>query len=409
MVWVARTTPGSFSMVLTTLLDIDDRADVPAAVADEDADPRLFIGDIVLVRDTSSSTVRVLRAEASSSMAIDAAPLACVTVSGMSLGSWNAPPTKTPGRDVDSGCEPVRRAEAVFIELDAELRQHSTADCEGSRPTASTTRSNSSSRELAVFIEEADARIHRPRHLDDARGNALDVADAVLVLGPLVVLVEILAVGADVHVEDRRFQARRVVLGDHAPASSRPCSRSRSSIRCRTWNRASRRTESRRSSWLRAVRRAARHAPRTARRPTASARTGRWSRRSDTGRSRIRPCGAASNSSKPGVRMTEPTSSSTVRSPMRWSMAFCLQASTHSLHSEHKRAVQASLRLGQGLLFGQARLHLLEVAHSLGHGQFARLGARPSFRHRPCAGRSSSGTGLMVLSNRCASRSLPLR
>ncbi len=68
---------------------------------------------------------------------------------------------------------------------------------------------------MTVFVEETDSRVHRPRHLDDARGNALDVADAILVLRPLVILVEILAVGTDVHVEDRRFQAGRMVLGHH--------------------------------------------------------------------------------------------------------------------------------------------------------------------------------------------------
>jgi hypothetical protein len=36
-------------------------------------------------------------------MAFAAAALACMTVSGMSFGSWNAPAGKTPGRDVSRG------------------------------------------------------------------------------------------------------------------------------------------------------------------------------------------------------------------------------------------------------------------------------------------------------------------
>ena len=42
-------------------------------------------------------------------------------------------------------------------------------------------------------------------------------------------------------------------------------------------------------------------------------------------------------------------------------------------------AVQAPLRLGEGLLLRQPHLHFVEAAHSLGHGQLARLGARLLF------------------------------
>ena len=72
-----------------------------------------------------------------------------------------------------------------------------------------------------------------------------------------------------------------------------------------------------------------------ARRRTASARTGRWSRHWDSGHSRIRPCARRRTPRSPGVRMTAPTSSLTVRSRMEWSMACCLQVSTHWPHSEH--------------------------------------------------------------------------
>ncbi len=46
---------------------------------------------------------RVPLAEASTPPAAAAAPLACITVSGMSLGPENAPQTKMPGREVESG------------------------------------------------------------------------------------------------------------------------------------------------------------------------------------------------------------------------------------------------------------------------------------------------------------------
>ena len=45
----------------------------------------------------------VPRAFASSSMDIEAAALAWVTVSGISLGSWNTPATNIPGLDVSRG------------------------------------------------------------------------------------------------------------------------------------------------------------------------------------------------------------------------------------------------------------------------------------------------------------------
>ena len=50
MVWVAKTTFGCFGRDLRHALHVHHRGDVLAAVADEDADPRLFVGDIMLVR-----------------------------------------------------------------------------------------------------------------------------------------------------------------------------------------------------------------------------------------------------------------------------------------------------------------------------------------------------------------------
>ena len=90
-----------------------------------------------------------LRADASSSIDMDAAALACVTVSGISLGSWKAPATNTPGLEVDKRTEAVGGAETVFIQVDADAPgSWSLAADPGSMPTDSTTRSKSASASL---------------------------------------------------------------------------------------------------------------------------------------------------------------------------------------------------------------------------------------------------------------------
>ena len=53
MVWVAKTTFGSCPTRRDHLLDVHDGPDVHAAVADEHADARLFIGDVMLRADSS--------------------------------------------------------------------------------------------------------------------------------------------------------------------------------------------------------------------------------------------------------------------------------------------------------------------------------------------------------------------
>ena len=76
------------SRVISHLRNIDDAADVDAAVADEYADPgflallRQFPADILFL------TIIVPRAMARGAMASAAAPLACATVSGISFGPW---------------------------------------------------------------------------------------------------------------------------------------------------------------------------------------------------------------------------------------------------------------------------------------------------------------------------------
>ena len=79
-------------------------------------------------------------------MADAAAPLACMTVSGMSFGSAKVPQTKTPGRLVSSGARGAREAVAVVVLLHAQPpgrpRRPGVA---GRMPDERTTRSNSSS------------------------------------------------------------------------------------------------------------------------------------------------------------------------------------------------------------------------------------------------------------------------
>jgi len=89
MVCVARTTPGSFSMFLTTR-----STSTTEAMFRPQWQMKTPMRGSSSVTSCSSGyvffTVRVWRAEANSSIAMEAAPLACITVSGMSFGSWNA-------------------------------------------------------------------------------------------------------------------------------------------------------------------------------------------------------------------------------------------------------------------------------------------------------------------------------
>ncbi len=90
-----------------SLFHVNRARDVDPAMADEHANPRLFIRHIMLSR-IGLFVMRVLRACDSSSMDMEAAALAWVTVFGYILGFLEAPATKTPGRDVSSGGKPAR-------------------------------------------------------------------------------------------------------------------------------------------------------------------------------------------------------------------------------------------------------------------------------------------------------------
>jgi len=56
-------------------------------------------------------------------------------------------------------------------------------------------------RQFAVLVEVRNPQILAPRQLEDPRGDALDVMDVLLRPGALVILVEVFAVRADIHVE----------------------------------------------------------------------------------------------------------------------------------------------------------------------------------------------------------------
>ena len=207
----------------------------------------------------------------------EAAALAWVTVSGMSFGSWNAPATKTPGRDVSSGVKPVGFAETEFVELDAKpghgLRKRP-AWGPGRRP-GQRDRSRVPHARMYAFMYRSLISPD-PGDLHGPRGNALDVFDIFLAPGPLVILVEILPKGADIHVKDRRLHAVNVLVRDERLLRRRHAADRGAVLIAALANRGNRRTGSRLCAW-RPFRRPA--APRGRRRDpplTACARTGRW-------------------------------------------------------------------------------------------------------------------------------------
>ena len=76
---------------------------------------------------------------------MEAAALAWVTVSGISLGSWKAPATKTPGRDVSSGENRLVLQKPNSLSSIPSCAMLSEISGLGSKPTARTTRSKSRS------------------------------------------------------------------------------------------------------------------------------------------------------------------------------------------------------------------------------------------------------------------------
>ena len=104
--------------VLDDRRHVDRRADVDAATADEDADPRRLAAQINRLRPGDRDVTGLkppIRASAA-----ELAPLAWMTDSGMSLGPDAVPHTNTPRRELSSGRKVDVVDEAVLVRLDAE-------------------------------------------------------------------------------------------------------------------------------------------------------------------------------------------------------------------------------------------------------------------------------------------------
>ena len=87
-----------------------------------------------------------------------AAALHWVTVSGMSFGPWNAPATKTPGRDVLRGANSLVAAKPCSFRSTPSRFAVSCALAGADRPDESTTRSNFSRESLPASSSYAISR-----------------------------------------------------------------------------------------------------------------------------------------------------------------------------------------------------------------------------------------------------------
>ena len=166
---------------------------------------------------------------------------ASATVVGMSLGAANAPVTKMPLRLVLQRGVYTGLAESVLVQFDAERLDDVLASAGGSKPTESTTRSNSSAAIVAAPMLYRRVRflVSGSSSTDGDPGAAVHL-DAVLLLGPGAVVLELLAEGPDVHEEDGRLQSRGVLTGDDGLLHGVHAADARSSRGClpsRPWNR----------------------------------------------------------------------------------------------------------------------------------------------------------------------------
>ena len=213
MLFSATTTFGQLARPLDHPLDVDHRGDVAAAMADEHAHARRLVGDVALRRIGLGPRPACRAPGPAGPWPGRPRALACITVSGMSLGSWNAPPTNTPGRDVSSGCSSLVWAKPQRFSTTSIRSACSRSVALGSRPSESTIMSNSSS---VCFISGTgvdDAQVLRPRHLVGPRDERTEISHAQLLLRPLAVAVEVLAEGAQVEEEHGHVQPRHVLLG----------------------------------------------------------------------------------------------------------------------------------------------------------------------------------------------------
>jgi hypothetical protein len=144
IVWVKNSTPGWLAMASTTRSTSTTEAmfipqwQTNTPIRGSSSVTSCSLGYFFLV-------ISECRADAKSSIDIEAAALACVTVSGMSLGSWKAPPTKTPSREVARGDRRFVEQNWNSLRTTPIVAAERTIDAEGSIPTESTTRSKSCS------------------------------------------------------------------------------------------------------------------------------------------------------------------------------------------------------------------------------------------------------------------------
>ena len=165
------------------------------------------------------------------------------------------------------------------------------------------------------------------------RDVASDEADPGQLLGPLVEALEVLAVGADVVVEDRRLGVGVVVLRqDHLLLGVRAADRRAVGVAARDDLPGADAVDPGDLVRMLACPTAAGSRPRTARWSTAAARSRGWSRRSPSCRSRSRPAPWGRTPRSPGDRTIAPTLISTFSAFWLRSMASFLQTPSQMSH-----------------------------------------------------------------------------
>ncbi len=195
-------------------LDVHDRADVHAAVTDKDAEPRFFIGNVMLGGITLLGYQRVAcRRQQFHGHGRRGAGLGDGL--GNVLGFRRRAADEYAGPGGGQRQEPVGVAEAELVELDVQTGGQFRQAVRRFHAHGQDDQVEILLLQPAVFIEERNAQVLAAGHLDNPGRNALEVMDVLLGPGALIILVEILAVGADVHVENRRVQSLDVVAGDH--------------------------------------------------------------------------------------------------------------------------------------------------------------------------------------------------
>ncbi len=201
---------------LGDLLDVDDRSDVVAAVADEDAHPRGFVGDVPL----PGVFVALDHGAADGCKLIHGAGgrrrgLGHRFGNVLGLLERSGHVEAGPGRR--QGGQPVGPGKAKLVELDSQPPGHILESGVDPHPHAEHHQVEVLVPLGALLVEVANARGLRARHLDDAGGDGPNVLHAVLVARPVDVAVELLAERPHVHAEDGDVEIlpAGVLQGDH--------------------------------------------------------------------------------------------------------------------------------------------------------------------------------------------------